>query len=206
MPADKPKSTRRTPSQRRALEVVSAIRAAAAQVLVKHGYAHATTNRIAAVAGVSIGTLYQYFDGKDAIFDALAERFVSEVSEAVLEAATRTEGMPLEARARELTHAGAHVLQRHPGLLRALDAATGARFRAALHAARAGVRSLVEQVLAGEAGRIDDEVRRRARLLTVMAEGAALDIEPGDDLAWLADEMARLIVDFVEGRSPRGAS
>ena len=53
---------------------VEAILQAAEEVLVDKGYAAATTNRIAARAGVSIGSLYQYFSGKDAVFSELLTR------------------------------------------------------------------------------------------------------------------------------------
>lgn len=49
---------------------------AAAQVFAEHGYAAATTNRIAERAGVSIGSLYQYFPNKDAILHALMDAHV----------------------------------------------------------------------------------------------------------------------------------
>ena len=65
---------RRTPTQRRAQVTVQAIVEAAARVLVEDGYGRASTNRIAKRAGVSVGSLYHYFDDKDAIFDALIER------------------------------------------------------------------------------------------------------------------------------------
>ena len=65
--------SRRSPSQTRSRETVDAILEAAAQVFEVHGYAAATTNRIAGRAGVSIGSLYQYFADKDAVFVALAE-------------------------------------------------------------------------------------------------------------------------------------
>jgi AcrR family transcriptional regulator len=57
---------------------VDELLAAAAQVFESHGYAAGTTNRIARLAGVSIGTLYQYFPGKDAIAVALLERHIAE--------------------------------------------------------------------------------------------------------------------------------
>ncbi len=69
---------RRKPVQDRALATVEAITEAAAQVFARHGYAAGTTNRIAERAGVSIGTLYQYFPNKDAILVALVERHVRE--------------------------------------------------------------------------------------------------------------------------------
>jgi AcrR family transcriptional regulator len=48
---------------------------AAARVLTEHGYDGASTNRIAATAGISSGSLYQYFPNKDAIVTAVLERF-----------------------------------------------------------------------------------------------------------------------------------
>jgi AcrR family transcriptional regulator len=69
---------RRKPVQSRSTATVEAIVEAAAQVFTRHGYAGGTTNRIAARAGVSIGTLYQYFPNKDAILVALIERHLEE--------------------------------------------------------------------------------------------------------------------------------
>ena len=64
----------RPPRQERAHLTVEAILQAAEEVLVDKGYAAATTNRIAERAGVSIGSLYQYFSGKDAVFSELLMR------------------------------------------------------------------------------------------------------------------------------------
>lgn len=69
---------RKKPLQRRAQQTVAAILEAAAQVFERLGYARATTDRIAERAGVSIGSLYQYFPGKDAILVALLEAHVDE--------------------------------------------------------------------------------------------------------------------------------
>lgn len=69
---------RRIPRQARAAETVAAILEATAQVLEAGGLAALTTNAVAARAGVSIGTLYQYFDGKDAILLELARREMTE--------------------------------------------------------------------------------------------------------------------------------
>lgn len=66
-------SPRKIPSQRRSLETVERILSAAARVFAEEGVA-ATTDRIAARAGVSIGSLYQYFPNKDALLLELAQR------------------------------------------------------------------------------------------------------------------------------------
>ena len=63
----------------RAQATVDAILAAAAQILVKHGYEGTNTNRIAEAAGVSVGSLYQYFPNKESIVVALMERHADEV-------------------------------------------------------------------------------------------------------------------------------
>ena len=65
---------RRIPRQARAAETVAAILEATAQVLEAGGLASFTTNAVAERAGVSIGTLYQYFSDKDALMAAIAER------------------------------------------------------------------------------------------------------------------------------------
>jgi AcrR family transcriptional regulator len=69
---------RKAAKQARAQATVDAILEAGAQVFERLGYASATTNRIAERAGVSIGSLYQYFPGKDAILVALARRHLAE--------------------------------------------------------------------------------------------------------------------------------
>jgi AcrR family transcriptional regulator len=75
---------RKIPKQARSEATVEAVLEAAAQVFERHGYAAGTTNRIADRAGVSIGSLYQYFPNKDAILIALVRRHLAE-SAAVLE-------------------------------------------------------------------------------------------------------------------------
>lgn len=67
-------SMRKQPSQSRSKATIDAILTAAAQVLIEGGYSDASTNRIADHAGVGIGSLYEYFPGKEAIFAELRRR------------------------------------------------------------------------------------------------------------------------------------
>lgn len=67
-------SLRKSPTQARAQGTVDTILEASAQILQKEGEAALTTNRIAAHAGFSIGTLYQYFPNREAILAAMASR------------------------------------------------------------------------------------------------------------------------------------
>jgi AcrR family transcriptional regulator len=69
-------SQRKSPRQERSRATLDAIVTAAAQVLEASGYEGATTARVAELAGVSIGSLYQYFPNKEALISAVAEREV----------------------------------------------------------------------------------------------------------------------------------
>jgi AcrR family transcriptional regulator len=81
-----PPQRRRSPVQKRARDTVDIVLQAAAQILARQGPEAATTNAIAGRAGVSIGTLYQYFRDKDALIDELVRRHIAEM-EAVMAAA-----------------------------------------------------------------------------------------------------------------------
>jgi AcrR family transcriptional regulator len=74
MPKRTTKTVRKQPRQARAQATVNAVLEATVQVLEREGLDAATTTRIAEVAGVSIGTLYQYFSHRDAIFNSLQDR------------------------------------------------------------------------------------------------------------------------------------
>ena len=96
---------RRTPRQARAAETVAAILEAAAQILERGGLAGFTTNAVAERAGVSIGTLYQYFADKGALLQALGER---EMTAALASIGTALRGdarAPIEDRVRAVVRA-----------------------------------------------------------------------------------------------------
>lgn len=122
---------RRIPRQARAAETVAAILEATAQVLEAGGLAALTTNAVAARAGVSIGTLYQYFDGKDAILLELARR---EMTETVNRLARET--LPADRSPEERVRAAVRAI---------LDA-----FRGRMRARKAVVQAILAQGLAVE--------------------------------------------------------
>jgi AcrR family transcriptional regulator len=195
---EKPASqARRSPTQGRAKATVTAIRQAAAQVLTREGYERATTNRIAVVAGVSIGTLYQYYDGREAIFDAV----VDEVLDGLVEAcrvALATSRDDLEAQTGALARAALGALAAHPGVLRQLDAIPGSSFRAKLVDAKARGHGLLAGLVA--AHRPDKGEADRAlatRVLVDVAEGLVFNLRADDDLDRLSAEVARLVLAYV---------
>lgn len=76
---------RKSPRQERSRQTVEAILAATAHILAAKGYEQASTNAIADRAGVSIGSLYQYFPNKESLVTAVIEQ-VYESDKALIEA------------------------------------------------------------------------------------------------------------------------
>ena len=81
MAKTKKTALRKQPVQQRGAERVERILQAAAQVFEDRGFEGATTEAIAVRAGISIGSLYQYFPGKAAVFRALADQFLTRMRE-----------------------------------------------------------------------------------------------------------------------------
>jgi AcrR family transcriptional regulator len=93
---------RKLPSQARAKDTAEAIMRATAHILKKRGYQATTTNHVAEAAGVSIGSLYQYFPNKEAIVAALLERHLEETMGWLRSATVSALEQPLEEAARTL--------------------------------------------------------------------------------------------------------
>ncbi|MBX7080706.1 MAG: TetR/AcrR family transcriptional regulator [Nannocystaceae bacterium] len=109
---------------------------AVAVVLARHGPDAVTTNRICEAAGVSIGSLYQYFPDKQAIYRALHQRHVDEVGRVIERALAEREHASLEDFACALTRDLVDVHTADPELHRLVTALVPegpAGFRAALH-------------------------------------------------------------------------
>lgn len=86
---------RRRPVQDRGHATVEVILEAAAQILARKGEAATTTNAVAARAGVSIGTLYQYFADRDALVAELVRRHVARMQAVLTAALTELPELPL---------------------------------------------------------------------------------------------------------------
>src|ERR1700677_3879026 len=87
---------RKLPVQARSAASVDAILEATIQVLLSVGKQRLTTTRVASRAGVSVGTLYQYFPNKSALLQAVLRRHLDEVTEAVERACREQKGNTLQ--------------------------------------------------------------------------------------------------------------
>ena len=83
MKIEKPVNPRKSPRQSRSQATVEAILQAAAHILIKDGYQAFNTNHVVQRAGVSIGSLYQYFPNKDALIAELKLQHVAKTKDAI---------------------------------------------------------------------------------------------------------------------------
>jgi len=93
---------RKKASQERSRATVDVLIEATARILVREGFDEASTNRIAAVAGVSIGSLYQYFPSKEALVAAVIDRHNGDLMEVVRDTLTDVMSLPLEKAVRRI--------------------------------------------------------------------------------------------------------
>src|SRR5476651_304599 len=128
---------RKMPKQARSLATVDAIFDATIQVLLTEGPTRLTTTRVAERAGVSVGTLYQYFPHKQALFYALNERYLDMLAQRVETACRAQHGKPYAQMSEALvsTYIAAKIARRD---------VTSALYRAA---AEVNVAEIVETML-----------------------------------------------------------
>jgi AcrR family transcriptional regulator len=96
---------RKTPLQARSTVTVEAISEATIQVLLSHGGDRLTTTRVAQRAGVSVGTLYQYYPNKQSLLFAVLENHLTHVMAMVEAACQRACHKPLAEMIREMVEA-----------------------------------------------------------------------------------------------------
>jgi AcrR family transcriptional regulator len=174
-------SSRRLPKQARSSDLVSAVLEAAVQVLVKEGGKRFTTARVAERAGVSVGSLYQYFPNKASILFRLQSdewRQTSELMCTILEDAQRP---PLE-RLRNLVHAFVRSECDEAAVRTALEEAAPL-YRDAPEAAeaRASAERSIEIFMRAALPEATDATRTKAGALiktTLTAAGKAFSDEP----------------------------
>ncbi|MBR0829503.1 TetR family transcriptional regulator [Bradyrhizobium manausense] len=115
-----PTKPRKNASQARSRATVDALVEATARILVREGFEKAGTNRIAEVAGVSVGSLYQYFPSKEALVAAVIDRHNREIMALVRAALTEVADMPIETAVRRLVTVAIEAHRIDPKLHRVL--------------------------------------------------------------------------------------
>lgn len=190
------KPARRQAKQDRSRRTIEVVVEAAARVLQREGYARATTNRIADVAGVSVGTIYQYFAHKDQIFDALIRREI----DGVLVVLERLAGAPPLPLAQDLERVLALLVRARPDaplLHRSLEQVPNALFRRRVEAARGAVIAWVRRFLESHRAEIharEVDLDVASFILVASAEGVAIGASPEFYRERGARELARFFL------------
>jgi AcrR family transcriptional regulator len=206
----KPTATsRRKPTQDRARHTVEAILDAVTRILKREGPAAVTTNRVAQVAGVSIGSLYQYFPDKNAIYAALHRRHVEQIDSAIHAVLVRHAASPIDLLVRALVDTMVDAHSTDPELYQTLMAQLPHRsgdaqdFSPRLHASFC-------LALAAQAGNLPPSFNIEAaafvvtHMLDSLCHGAVLHRPPDLTLEDAKEEAARAILAYLRspGRQP----
>ncbi len=197
MAARSAKSPRRRAKQERAHATLEAILEAAARVLVREGYAGATTNRIAEVAGVSVGTLYQYFAHKNEVFDALIRRETA----AILRVLDAQQPDPREGLGITLRRVFAALVAAQPlgpELYRQLEHVPNALLRRRITESKRHVLAFVSSVLEAHRAKLRVDDLDLAALVVVHAtEGVLMGASEEVFDERLADELTTLFTRYL---------
>lgn len=139
---------RKSPRQSRSQATCAAILEAAARILETDGGQGMTTNHVAALAGVSVGSLYQYFPSKQAILAELIRGMRKEMLGDFEEAAREARGRGLEHAVDALISASLRHHLRRPALAQALEREEAQlNLDAEIQGLKAGMRDLVVELL-----------------------------------------------------------
>jgi AcrR family transcriptional regulator len=194
---------RRQAKQERARATVDTILDAAARVLSEQGYAAATTNRLAEAAGVSIGTLYEYFANREEVFDALIRRELDALV-VTFDRVSFEPGSSLIDKLVRLIGSGMATMRYGPELFRSLEQVPGTSFRRHLSEARSHVIQFIERLLVEHRRELRVSDIGLAAFVTVSAvEGIAANASNDRFDERLAGEIELLLRAYLTGAGPR---
>lgn len=200
---------RKTASQERSRATVEAILEATARILIREGFDKASTNRVAEVAGVSVGSLYQYFPSKDALVAALITRHGEDISRTIGNELAEAIELPIADGVRKLIAAAIISHRIDPKLHRALtEQIPRVGHQAKIDAHKEEYLSLFRGYLERRKKEISVRDLDMATFICVTAiEGlshnAVLDRKMVSDSAVeaLVDEATYLLVGYLKGRT-----
>jgi AcrR family transcriptional regulator len=185
-----PRPRRRQARGARRIELILDV---AAEVFAAVGFEAATTNAIAARAGISPGSLYQFFPNKDAIAEALAARFAARLQATQEDAfAPEIAALPLDGMIDRVVDPLVAFYLAHPGFL-ALFAGSDVspRLAAVTHDFHEGVVERAERILAARTPRLPRAKRQRVARVSVQIVRALLpliaSVDPAERPAMVAE-------------------
>ncbi|MEN0066084.1 MAG: TetR/AcrR family transcriptional regulator [Myxococcota bacterium] len=173
MPVPIATQPRKQPRQARSKRMVRAILEATAKVLVKEGWSGASTNRVADVAGVSVGSLYQYFPNKESLVLTLARERNEEQVRFLAEQLDEVGAQPIENAIAQYVAASLAAHRQNPELHVHLTASVLAHGLASINELHGLSRPLVRKYLERFADQLAvDDLETAAFLLVTSIEAA----------------------------------
>lgn len=203
-----PLEPRKTPLQARSTVTVQAIMEATIQVLLKDGRSKLTTTRIAERAGVSVGTLYQYFPNKTSLLKAILKEHLDHVALAMEVACAAAQGRPLATMAEAITFAFVQAKFRSIDISSALyaisDDVEGKQIARTMHARATKAMSALFQTASEKDIQNPDTVA--ATLLNAMAGVSRATLEMGvvhGTMATMQKELATMTRAYLEASTEK---
>ncbi len=195
-------SPRKIPRQSRSRALVDAIFDATIRVLLARGYQGTTTIAVAERAGVSVGSLYQYFPNKESLIAALVKRHIADVMSCLEEGFAKLDGRDLEHALRTIVRAGIAAHRVHPALHKVLveQGPRIGQIKAAMNTSRIVMRRLVDFFKAHPHLRIDDAERTAFVVETViesLTHRVIVDKAGGMSERDLEDEATRMLIAYL---------
>jgi AcrR family transcriptional regulator len=184
---------------------------ATARVLTQDGYDRASTNRIAAAAGVSIGSLYQYFPNKEALVAALVERHAHEMLNMLRQAIAESAPHSLENSLRMMVRSMVDAHRVDPVLHRIFDEQVPRMGQLAeIEAVEREGFALVRGYLERHRDEIDvTDLDMATHICTTSVEALTHELivrqpEPGNsEIARYVEEITRLILGYLRPHTHR---
>ena len=205
----RPRTTpRKAPRQARSRATVEAILSATAQVLVRDGYDRTSTNKVAEVAGVSIGSLYQYYPSKEALVAALIARHMERLAALLETKMIEVAAAPVDVAIRTLLSALVDAKTLEPKLQKVLVEQVP---RVGRLCKVAQMDKHFEDLLRGYLQRRQAQIRPRnvdAAVFLLVAAGSAITHAIATDrpdhlpMAELVDEAAELVMRYLRPDAP----
>ncbi len=194
---DKP---RKLPRQARSQATVAVILEAAARILTDRGIDAFNTNEVARRAGVSVGSIYQYFPNKDSLLLALRDRHSVEMVEALERVVSEESGGNLSADLERLIRAVMAAHEADPGLHKVLDQHVALAHDD--HASGQRIREMVDALLGKHRGEIthsDPELAAwtTMRTLEALVHAAVLDPPGGFERVRVERDIADVLFHFL---------
>lgn len=203
-----PLKPRKSPLQARSAATVEALHQAAIQVLIRDGIGRCTTTRIALRAGISVGSLYQYYPNRDALLTAVLKRHLDAVADAVEKTCRTHHGRPVAAMAAPLVAVFLEAKLRDPAKSKALYAFAQERGGAQLAARhRVHIVTAIAAMLASASdARFEDGAVTAMMMLGVMMGPVQAVLEGRAPPAFaerLEQELALLLSSYLEAHKSR---